>query len=138
MQMQIERNVLGKLGTHIVFLVAAVFLSALLCGPIGLVIGGQKALKDVICGTGSAIPAVIFSVYFLFRFGTGTGSILVVTFVRVGLTTAVASYLAWRFSSLRTLGFFLAVTVVYLVTLFIETWLVWKEYQESGLPASKT
>ncbi len=102
------------------------------CGLFALTTGKASDLQAVVAATGAALPAAIFTLILLSRYGIGPGGIIAATFVRFGLTVGLASYVAWEFSSLRTLPFFITVTVVYLAGLFVETWLVWKDFQRSG------
>ena len=112
-------------------------LAGTVCGTItqGLVwLGVHEGsdFSDTIAATLVAIPAGLFAAWILFRHGSSAGAILSMTMLRFGMTTALAGLVAWKIPSLKTLSFFLTVTVVYLAGLFVETWLAWKTLQESA------
>ncbi|MEW4489151.1 hypothetical protein AB1L42_13805 [Thalassoglobus sp. JC818] len=117
-------------------LLGAMIIAGAACGfsTQGLVLLGVhegSGFNDSIVATLVAIPAGLFSLWILHRHGSGAGAILSMTLLRLGMTMALAGLAAWKFPSLKTLSFFLTVTVVYLAGLFVETWLAWKTLQDS-------
>ncbi|TWT58390.1 hypothetical protein KOR42_17640 [Thalassoglobus neptunius] len=117
-------------------LLGVMILAGTVCGLItqGLVLLGVHEgsnFSDTIVATLVAMPAGLFALWILFRHGSGAGAILTLTLIRVGMTMTLAGLVAWKIPSLKTLSFFLTVTVVYLAGLFVETWLAWKTLQES-------
>lgn len=122
---------------QICLLLAAVLLTALVGSAVAALFGSLADVEAVWLATlVTSLPAV-FVLVFLFRYGTGPEAIIAATAVRFGLTIGVASFAAWKFSTLRTLTFFLAVTVVYMACLFVETWLVLKEFKTDIHSASR-
>lgn len=117
------------LAKRIGLLLLVIAVSSALCSAVAFLAGSKGDVEAVWVATLVTSPAAIFVLVFLFRHGTGPGAIIAATSVRFAMTMGLAGYFAWKFSTLRTLSFFLAVTVVYLACLFVETWLVWKDYQ---------
>lgn len=93
---------------------------------VGLI--GAGGVKETAAGACVAVPAMFFSLLFIMRHGTDLFVILGVTFMRVLMTLFLSGFVAWKFPSLRTPAFFITVTVVYLVGLFVETRLVYLDH----------
>ncbi len=110
-------------------LLLVVVVSAALCSAVAFLTGSMADIEAVWTATLVTTPAAVFVLVFLFRYGTGPGVIIAATSLRFAMTIGLASYVVWKFSTLRTLSFFGSVTVVYLACLYVETWLVWKDYQ---------
>ncbi len=116
-----------------VFVLLVIIAVGGLCSLVTYKLGTLQETQAAIAGTAVAIPAAFFTLLILSRYGTGPGGMIAVTLARPGMTAGLASYVAWEFSNLRTLPFFLTITVVYLASLFVETWLVLKDFQRSGV-----
>ena len=114
-------------------LLIAICVSGAVCALIVSLWRGLEELNSVAAAVAVVLPVSLFILGFLFRYGSSAGAIVALTLLRVGLTTALAGFAAWKFPSLRTLTFFLSVTVVYLAGLYVETWLAWKDHQREGM-----
>lgn len=121
-----------SLPIRLLLLFAVFALAGVACGAVVVAAGLWVELGSVAAATLVGVPAALFVLYFCERYGTGPVAILAITGVRFSLTVALAGFVAWKFSSLRTLSFFLSVSVVYLASLYVETWLIWKDYQQLG------
>ena len=115
----------------------AILVAGCVCSIVVACLGDTQELRSVVAAAGVVLIVSLFALGFLFRYGSGTVTILALTFLRVGLTMALASFVAWKFPSLRTLAFFLSVTVVYMAGLVVETWLVWKDQQRPEVRTSQ-
>lgn len=118
-----------ELARQIVLLVVAVLLVSIVSSGVAFLVGGASDVEAVWVASLVTVMPAVFVLIFLFRYGTGPGALIAATGVRFALTISAASYVAWKFSTLRTLSFFLAVTVVYMACLFVETWLVLKDFK---------
>ncbi len=123
-----HKQQLGKLALDAIFLLIVMIIAGTVCVGVCFFAGGRDELQAAVAGTAVALPAGVFALVYMFRHGTGPGAMVAITFVRVALTMGLAGYIAWKFSSLRTLSFFLTVTVVYLAGLFVETRLALKNH----------
>lgn len=130
-----ESEEVKTLPQRVLLLTGVILLSASICGCIAWLQAKwsqgpfhQDVLSPVIAGTLASIPGAVLSLLFQFRHGTGIVAILAATALRFGLTLGLAAYAAWSFPSLRSLTFFLTVSVVYLVSLFVETWLTYQDH----------
>lgn len=119
---------LGKLALDALFLLLVMIIAGLVCASVCFFAGGRDEMQAAFAGTAVAVPAGIFALVYMFRHGTGAGAIVAITMVRVAMTMGLAGFIAWKFSSLRTLSFFISVTVVYLAGLFVETCLALKNH----------
>lgn len=85
---------------------------------------GNQAAGEAARGASISLTSMIFSLVFLFRYGTEVLAIIAVTAVRVLLTVSLTGIVAFKFPTLRTPSLFFAVLVVYFVGLLVETRLV--------------
>ncbi len=111
----------GKLALDAFFLLLVMIIVGLVCAGVCFFAGSRDEMQAAFAATAVALPAGVFALVYMFRHGTGAGAMVAITIVRVALTMGLAGFIAWKFSSLRTLSFFLTVTVVYLAGLFVET-----------------
>ena len=110
-----------KLAQDAIFLIFVMTITGVLSAGVCFSAAGRDGMQAALLATAVALPGGVFALVFLFRHGTGPGAMVAITIVRVALTMGLAGFIAWKFSSLRTLSFFISVTVVYLAGLFVET-----------------
>lgn len=118
-------------------LLPTVLAGGALSGAVAIIVGGFGEVKPVGAAILIGLSGALFAAFFFARHGAGVGAVLVVTGARLAVTTGLTGFIAWKFSTLRTLGFFITVTVVYLASLYVETWLVLKEYRQEGADLSR-
>lgn len=125
----------GGLTINLVLLCGTILLSGVVCGVIAVATSGFRELNSVVVAVGIALIVSVFALVSLHRHGPTPKVILAMTAIRIIGTSVIAGFAAWTFPSLRTLTFFLSVTVVYMAGLLVETWLVWKDQQRHGRQA---
>jgi len=118
----------GKLAQDAMFLLFVMTVTGLLSAGGCYFADGREGMQAAFIATAVALPGGVFALVFMFRHGTGPGAMVAITVVRVALTMGLAGFIAWKFSSLRTLSFFISVTVVYQAGLFVETRLALKNH----------
>ena len=128
---------MSRLIQHLAFTLVAIVAGGLLASSAVFFVDWEDGLsvkervQQVWWAVLTVLPVSLYVVFFLHRRGTAPAAILLATGLRFGLTLGLAGVVAWKFSSLRTLTFFLSITVVYLAGLYVETWLVWQDYRKN-------
>jgi len=108
----------GQLGVMV--LVTA--LSSLLCGLVAVPLVGREGVWSSIAAAMVSVPVGVLVIFYFYRYGLSAESIVAGTMIRMFVTTLLAGLVATVFAALRVPAFFLALGVVYLVNLAVETW----------------
>jgi len=104
---------------------AAVFVTALtglLCGLVAVALVGVQGMWLSLAAALVSLPVGVLVILHFHRNGVGAESIVAGTIIRMMLTALLAGLAVVLFAKLRVPTFFLALGMVYLANLAVETW----------------
>ena len=113
---------MGSLAAQLAGMVLATVLAALFSSLGAMMMIGISGVWLSLAAATVSLPVGVVIVLYFFRFGLSPESIVVATMMRVFLTAVLAGFAVLLFTELRVSTFFLALGVIYLANLSVETW----------------
>lgn len=116
---------------------ATLIAGAACCGVASATVGSVGMIASLVAMLIS-LPVGVIVLRVFHVWGVSPGVIVAASLLRVGLSMGAAGLLAVGFENLRSSVFFLAVAVIYLANLFVETWLVDRERRRLDVLSSRS
>lgn len=136
----IEKNVnrlpgkevaLKSLRGQLAGMVSATLVAAFFCSLVALALVGKSGVWLSLAAAAVSLPVGVSVVVYFFRSGVSAESIVAGTLIRMLLTTVLAGLGTLLFEELRVPVFFLALGIIYLANLGVETWFALKSGSSS-------
>lgn len=110
--------------------------AGLVCGLAAYAASGVVGVWSVLAAVAGSIPTGVAVLGYISSRGVTPQTLVVGMLLRVATTMLVAGILVLVFPALRSPVFFLAMAVIYLANLVVETWFAYEQNRQAGQRAS--